>query len=89
MSAVVKAVGNAVNFVADTVGDVVDNALKDPIGTVAKVAAVATLCQDERVYTAMSNAGTPCPIDGQIGASAQEIWEANPKRKPQKVKSTE
>ena len=54
-----------------------------------KVAAVATLCQDERVYTDMSNAGTPCPIDGQIGASAQEIWEANPKRKPQKVKSTE
>ena len=54
-----------------------------------KVAAVATLCQDERVFVAMLNAGTPCPIDGQIGASAQEIWEANPKRKPQKVKSTE
>ena len=54
-----------------------------------KVAAVATLCQDERVFTAMHDAGTPCPVDGQIGASAQEIWDANPKRKPQKIKSKE
>jgi hypothetical protein len=52
-----------------------------------KVAAVAELCQDERVFTAMMNAGTPCPIDGQIGASAKELWEANPDRKPQKIKS--
>jgi hypothetical protein len=52
-----------------------------------KVAAVATLCQDERVFTAMMNAGTPCPVDGQIGASAKEIWENNPDRQPQKVKS--
>lgn len=52
-----------------------------------KVAAVATLCQDERVYTAMMNAGTPCPVDGKIGAQAKEIWDANPERQPQKVKS--
>lgn len=52
-----------------------------------KVAAVATLCQDERVFTAMMNAGTPCPIDGKIGEQAREIWEANPSRIPQKVKS--
>ena len=52
-----------------------------------KVAAVATLCQDERVFTAMMAAGTPCPVDGQIGAAAKEIWEADPDRKPQKVKS--
>ena len=52
-----------------------------------KVAAVATLCQDERVFTAMMNAGTPCPIDGKIGDAARETWEANPKRQPQKVKS--
>ena len=52
-----------------------------------KVAAVSTLCQDERVFTAMMNAGTPCPVDGQIGASAKEIWEAHPERQPQKVKS--
>lgn len=54
-----------------------------------KVAAVATLCQDERVFTAMMNAGTPCPVDGKIGQEAKEIWDANPKRQPQKVKSRE
>jgi hypothetical protein len=54
-----------------------------------KVAAVATLCQDERVFTAMMNAGTPCPVDGKIGQEAKEIWDANPKRQPQKVKSKE
>jgi hypothetical protein len=36
-----------------------------------KVAAVATLCQDERVFVAMINAGTPCPINGKIGAEAK------------------
>ncbi len=39
-----------------------------------KVAAVATLCQDERVFTAMMAAGTPCPIDGKIGEQAKEEW---------------
>lgn len=52
-----------------------------------KVAAVSTLCQDERVFTAMLNAGTPCPVDGKIGAEARAIWENDPDRKPQKVKS--
>ena len=52
-----------------------------------KVAAVSTLCQDERVFTAMMNAGTPCPADGKIGEQAKQIWEADPERKPQKVKS--
>jgi len=52
-----------------------------------KVAAVSTLCQDERVFTAMMNAGTPCPIDGKIGNEAKVIWETDPERKPQKVKS--
>lgn len=50
-----------------------------------KVAAVATLCQDERVYAAMSNAGTPCPIDGKIGQEAKDIWEKNPERQPSQV----
>ena len=54
-----------------------------------KVAAVATLCQDERVFTAMMNAGTPCPVDGKIGEAAREIWDANPSRQPQKIKSKE
>ena len=52
-----------------------------------KVAAVATLCQDERVFTAMMNAGTPCPVDGKIGEQAKAIWENNPERIQQKVKS--
>jgi hypothetical protein len=52
-----------------------------------KVAAVSTLCQDERVFTAMMNAGTPCPVDGKIGNEAKAIWEADPDRQPQKIKS--
>ena len=47
-----------------------------------KVAAVSTLCQDERVFSAMMNAGTPCPIDGKIGEQAKELWEANQERQP-------
>jgi len=50
-----------------------------------KVAAVATLCQDRRVWDSMMAAGTPCPIDGKIGAEARELWEANPARIPVKV----
>jgi hypothetical protein len=52
-----------------------------------KVAAVSIMCQDERVFTAMMNAGTPCPIEGKIGEQAKAIWEANPEKIPQKVKS--
>ena len=52
-----------------------------------KVAAVSALCQDERVFTAMMNAGTPCPVDGKIGEQAKAIWEENPERQPQKIKS--
>jgi hypothetical protein len=40
-----------------------------------KVAAVATLCQDERVFSAMMAAGTPCPVDGKIGAQAKAEWD--------------
>ncbi len=40
-----------------------------------KVAAVATLCQDDRVFQAMLDAGTPCPVQGKIGESAKEIWK--------------
>ena len=39
-----------------------------------KVAAVAILCQDERVFESMIQAGTPCPIDGKIGKAAQALW---------------
>jgi len=40
-----------------------------------KVGSVALLCQDERVFEAMINAGTPCPIDGKIGKNAMAIWQ--------------
>ena len=40
-----------------------------------KVAAVAILCQDERVFESMIQAGTPCPIDGRIGKEAMNLWE--------------
>ena len=39
-----------------------------------KVAAVAILCQDERVFESMIQAGTPCPIDGKIGKNALALW---------------
>ena len=47
-----------------------------------KVAAVATMCQDRRVFDAMMAAGTPCPYEGQIGAQAKASWEANPDKVP-------
>lgn len=50
-----------------------------------KVAAVATMCQDRRVWDAMMDAGTPCPIDGKIGADAKATWDEQPDRKPRKV----
>ena len=51
-----------------------------------KVAAVATMCQDRRVFDAMMNAGTPCPVDGKIGAEAKAIWDADPSRIPASVR---
>mgnify|MGYP005988393179 FL=1 len=40
-----------------------------------KVAAVSVMCQDERVFDAMLNAGTPCPKDGLVGDQARLAWE--------------
>ena len=40
-----------------------------------KVAAVAILSQDERVFESMIQAGTPCPIDGKIGSEAMGLWK--------------
>lgn len=50
-----------------------------------KVAAVATMCQDRRVWDAMMDAGTPCPIDGKIGVDARAAWDLQPDRTPRKV----
>ena len=51
-------------------------------GAGLKVAAVSLLCQDARVWTAMDQAGTPCPYDGQIGLKAKALWLANPTDAP-------
>ena len=42
-----------------------------------KVAAVSLLCQDARVFDAMTMAGTPCPYKGKIGTEAKVAWEEN------------
>jgi len=42
-----------------------------------RVAAVSLMCQDDRVWTAMKMAGTPCPYEGMIGDEAGEAWEEN------------
>lgn len=47
-----------------------------------KVAAVAVLCQDKRVFNGMAMAGTPCPYLGAIGKQATVLWQQNPKRRP-------
>ena len=47
-----------------------------------KVAAVATMCQDRRVFDAMLAAGTPCPYEGKIGEQAKAQWDANPGKIP-------
>ena len=50
-----------------------------------KVAAVATMCQDERVFEAMMNAGTPCPYDGLIGDEAKLAWKSDQEQKETQV----
>ena len=47
-----------------------------------KVAAVAILCQDERVFESMIQAGTPCPIDGKIGKEAEALWSKYDHERP-------
>lgn len=53
-----------------------------------KVAAVSTLCQDERVFIAMQDAGTPCPIQGKIGDQARQLWQENSDRVPKPLEAT-
>ena len=47
-----------------------------------KVASVAVLCQDHRVFEAMQSAGTPCPFDGKIGKEAATLWDRYPQLRP-------
>jgi hypothetical protein len=47
-----------------------------------RVAAVALLCQDERVFESMIQAGTPCPISGKIGKNALALWNKYDHERP-------
>ena len=47
-----------------------------------KVASVAILCQDARVFDAMRMAGTPCPYMGKIGEEATVAWTTNVTERP-------
>lgn len=40
-----------------------------------RVASIAILCQDDRVFSAMEHAGTPCPFEGEIGEAAEAQWK--------------
>lgn len=50
-----------------------------------KVAAVSVMCQDPRVFEAMINAGTPCPVNGKIGPEALVEWDNKPEMKPETI----
>ena len=39
-----------------------------------RVASISILCQDDRVFSAMEHAGTPCPFEGKIGKDAEAQW---------------
>ena len=47
-----------------------------------KVAAVSVLCQDVRVFDAMTMAGTPCPYHGIIGTDARIAWQNDEENRP-------
>ena len=54
-----------------------------------KVAAVSILCQDERVFYAMEQSGTPCPFEGKIGKAASDQWKKYDKLRPDFVQYTD
>jgi len=54
-----------------------------------KVAAVSIMCQDQRVFDAMMNAGTPCPYEGLIGKEAKAAWIANVEETPVEIEAEE
>ena len=43
-----------------------------------KISAVAIMCADKRVWQAMWDASTFCPINGKVGEEARIEWENNP-----------
>ena len=51
-----------------------------------KTAAVSVMCQDASNWWGMWDAGTPCPVEGKVGADAKEFWLANPDMMPKRPK---
>lgn len=47
-----------------------------------KVAAISLMCKDPEVFSAMMDAGTPCPFDGMIGKDASKAWNDNAELRP-------
>lgn len=47
-----------------------------------KVAGIAVLCQDPKVFSAMEMAGTICPFYGKIGLQASRLWDKYPDLRP-------
>ena len=52
-----------------------------------KTAAVSLMCQDNRVFWGMWDAGTYCPIQGKVGLEAKVLWEQDPSKMPKKPSS--
>ena len=50
-----------------------------------KVAAIALMCQDKRIFDAMMMAGTPCPFKGKIGEEATEEWDGVKEGEPEPI----
>ena len=78
------------NIVGLATGVVIDDELCQKLklsrslyGFGMKVAAVSVLCQDPRVWDAMTDAGTPCPARGLIGAESAQYWADNPDQIPE------
>ena len=53
-----------------------------------KVAAVSILCQDNRVFSAMAHAGTPCPFNGKIGDEALDECNKYDQQRPDSEENT-
>lgn len=47
-----------------------------------KVASIAIMCQDPRVFQAMIDSNTPCPFKGLIGDQAKQMWNKYPELRP-------
>lgn len=50
-----------------------------------KVAAIAVLCNDPVIHSAMANSSTFCPYKGLLGQSAKDAWDANQQDIPKEL----